>query len=74
MPGGHIETVQIRTAIRTPNIDKARAIAQTLGRGKLVRAEPPSDQRFDQLCVELRALIESRAGCRRSIWLTTSSM
>jgi hypothetical protein len=44
----------------------ARAIAQRLDRGKL-SSNRRSDERFDELCVELRALMESRppaAGAR----------
>jgi hypothetical protein len=41
IPGVHIETVHNPLRYRSAQIDRACAIAQRLGRGKLVLVEPP---------------------------------
>ena len=41
MPGVHVETIHNRRDYTSAQIERACAIAQRLGRGKLVLAEPP---------------------------------
>ena len=53
MPGVHIESLHNRRRYTHAQIDRACAIAQRLGCGKLVLVE-------DRLRVELRALMASR--------------
>jgi hypothetical protein len=61
MPGVHIDSIQNPRRYTYAQIDRACAIAQRLGRGKLVLVEPPKPMNdLDQLRVELRALMASR--------------
>jgi hypothetical protein len=41
LPSAHIETIHNPTRYTYAQIDRARAIAQMLGRGKLILVEPP---------------------------------
>ena len=61
IPGVHIESIHNPRRYTHARIDRACAIAQRLGRGKLVLVEPPKRRNdLDPLHVELRALMASR--------------